>query len=347
MSDSIIVRLKPGLSRESAENSGTVCFSSARLPWTQPARLEIEDAFVRSYETIRAQYEALSGPGVVVAVLSPTGFEGLAIVSAKPETINVLTIGRHSHSNLFLSGDPSMSLRQGALIVYPFTRGEPVRFRILDLRASVPFVDERDTPFEALEADGPVFLRSGTNVFLIFPKREDAPAWPASPEEAWKAIPKRTYLEQVGLESADRARDVPPEGKSDGGSATLVLALPGPFMPSEKLLHMDEIPRGHLVIRCENREMRMVLGAAAVARGVLLGRDDRCDGSERAVLATPSISRVHALVIELAGKLYVVDAGSTNGVWHGHERVLFTRLATGDPVALSGTVATLEWGYSH
>jgi pSer/pThr/pTyr-binding forkhead associated (FHA) protein len=93
--------------------------------------------------------------------------------------------------------------------------------------------------------------------------------------------------------------------------------------------------------------MRMVLGAAAVARGVLLGRDHRCDGSERAVLATPSISRVHALVIELAGKLYVVDAGSTNGVWQGHHRVPFARLVTGEPVALSGTVATLVWGYSH
>src|SRR5262245_59479728 len=117
MSDSIIVRLKPGLTRDAAENPPTICFSSARLPWVQPARLEVEDAFLRGYETIRAQYEALSGPGVVVAVVSPTGFEGLAIVSAKPDTINVLTIGRHSHSSLFLSGDPSMSLRQGALIV--------------------------------------------------------------------------------------------------------------------------------------------------------------------------------------------------------------------------------------
>jgi hypothetical protein len=347
MSDSIIIRLKPGLSRDDADNSGTVFFSAALLPWNRPNRLEVEDAFVRGYEAIRSQHDGLSGPGVVVAVVSSNGFEGAATVSARRDAINVLTIGRHSHSNLFLAGDPSMSLRQGALIVYPFVPGEPVRFRILDLRASVPFVDERDTPFEALEANGPVFLRSGTNVFLVFPKRDDAPPWPASAEEAWKAIPERTYLEQVGLESADRPADVPPEPRADWSSSTLVLALPGPFMHSEKLLHTGEIPRGHLVIRCEDREMRMTLGAAAVARGVLLGRYDRCDGSERAVLATPSISRVHALVIELAGKLYVVDAGSTNGVWQDHERVPLARLAAGEPVALAGTVATLEWGYSH
>ena len=340
MSDSIVIRLKPGLSRGDADNSGTVCFS-----WAGVARPDTREPFLRSYEAIRAAYDGLSGPGVVVAVAGPNGFEGSASVPAKPDTINVLTIGRHSHSSLFVAGDLSMSLRQGALIVYPFRPGEAVRFRVLDLRASAPFVDERGTGCGALEADGPVFLRSGANTFFVLPKRPDAPPWPASAAEAWDAIPERTYLEQVGVECAERPMLL--EDDAEHRSPTLVLALPRPFMHGEKLLHAGETPRGHLVVRVEDREMTMVLGAAAVARGVLLGRYDRCDGSERAVLAAPSISRVHALVIELAGKLYVVDAGSTNGVWQDHERVPFARLGTGQPVALSGTVATLEWGYSH
>src|SRR5262245_41791240 len=342
MSDSIVIRLQPGLTRGDAVNSGTICFGWERLPWP-----EMREPFVQSYETIRAAYDGLSGPGVMLAVVGPNGFEGSATICAKPDTINVLTIGRHSHSDLFLSGDPSMSLRQGALIVYPFVAGEPVRFRILDLRASVPFRDERGTPFGALEANGPVFVRSGANAFFIFPKESGASPWPASAVEAWAALPERTYLEEVGLEEADRQHGAVVGGDADAGSPTLVLSLPGPFMDSEKLLHEDEVPRGRLVIRCEDREMTMLLGAAAVARGVLLGRDERCDGSQRAVLSSPSISRVHALVIELAGTLYVVDAGSTNGVWQDHERVRHARLVTGQPIALSGTVATLEWGYSH
>jgi hypothetical protein len=181
-------------------------------------------------------------------------------------------------------------------------------------------------------------------VFLILPKGEDTRPWPASAEDAWNAIPERAYLEQVGLERPDRPS--PPQA-TDYRSSTLVLSLPGPFMGTEKLLDTGEVPRGRLVIRCEGREMTMVLGASAITRGVLLGRYDRCDASDPSVLATPSISRVHALVVELAGRLYVVDAGSTNGVWESHQRVPFARLATGQPVALSGTVATLEWGYSH
>jgi FHA domain len=340
MSDSIVVRLKPGLSREDADNSGTICFT-----WPAPPLPAFREAFLGNYDAIRAQVEGLSGAGVVVAVVGPSGFEGSAAVSAKPGTINALTVGRHGRSNLFLSGDPSMSLRQGAVIVYPLVAGEAVRFRILDLRATLPFQDERGTPFEALEANGPVFLRSGRCVFFVFPKRPGAPAWPASAEEAWEAMPERSYLEEVGLESAGRPGALL-ESRPDH-APTLVLSLPGPYFESEKLLHPDESPRGRLVIRSEDGEMTLVLGAAAVSRGVLLGRYERCDGSRRPVLSNPSISRVHALVIELAGKLWVVDAGSTNGVWRGGERVPLTQLVTGPLVALAGTVATLEWSFSH
>jgi hypothetical protein len=341
MSDSIVVRLKPGLSRDDADNSGTICFT-----WPTPPRPDFREAFLGNYDTIRSQLAGLSGPGVVVAAIGPSGFEGSAAVSARPATINVLTVGRHSRSSLFLSGDPSMSLRQGAVIVYPLVPGETVRFRILDLRATLPFEDESGACFEALEANGPVFLRSGRCLFFVFPKEQGASPWPASAEAAWEAMPERTCLEEVGLDRAGRRPEGLPTPRPDRAQ-TLVLSLPGPFLEREKLLHEGESPRGQLVVRSNDGEMTLVLGAAAVARGVLLGRYERCDGSQRPVLSSPSISRVHALVIELAGKLYVVDAGSTNGVWRGGERVPLTRLITGQLVTLAGGVATLEWSFSH
>jgi FHA domain len=341
MSDSIVVRLKPGLSRDDADNSGTICFA-----WPTPPRPDFREAFLGNYGAIRSQVAGLSGPGVVMAAIGPSGFEGSAAVSASSETINVLTVGRHGRSGLFLSGDPSMSLRQGAVIVYPLVSGEGVRFRILDLRATLPFEDESGTRFEALEANGPVFLRSGRCLFFVFPREAGASPWPATAEAAWEAMPERTCLEEVGVDGAG--------GRPEGLLAprpdrvqTVVLSLPGPFLERERLLHEGESPRGQLVVRSQDGEMTLVLGAAAVARGVLLGRYERCDGSERPVLSSPSISRVHALVIELAGKLYVVDAASTNGVWRGGERVPQARLMSGELVALAGSVATLEWTFRH
>ena len=59
------------------------------------------------------------------------------------------------------------------------------------------------------------------------------------------------------------------------------------------------------------------------------------------------ISRVHALVIEIAGKLYAIDAGSTNGVWLGERRVLLAPLSPRTAVALAGDLASVEWSFTH
>ncbi|MGH9260076.1 MAG: FHA domain-containing protein, partial [Acidimicrobiales bacterium] len=90
-----------------------------------------------------------------------------------------------------------------------------------------------------------------------------------------------------------------------------------------------------------------LLGRTAAARGVLLGRYPRCDGGRLGVLCDPAISRVHALVIEIAGAHYVIDAGSTNGVWIGADRARMARLIPGLTVALAGGIATLEWNLDY
>lgn len=340
MSDSIVVRLKPGLSRDDADNPGTLCFA-----WSV-ARRAFRDVFIENYENIRSSREALSGPGVTVTVIGPSGFEGSAAISAKRDVVNVLTIGRHSHADLFLSGELLISLRQGAVIVYPLVADESVRFRVLDLRASSPFEDERGNGFEALEANGPVFLHAGPYSIFVFPRGPDSTRWSGSPEQIWDDIPERVYIEEFGVERAEehfRARSAGRGSRAE----TLALSLPGPSLEGERLLEKGEPARGQLVVRSAEGEMTLVLGRAAATRGVLLGRYDRCDGSRLGVLSDRAISRVHALVIEIAGKLYAVDAGSTNGLWVGGSRVPLAGLRPGMPVALAGQVATLEWAFRH
>jgi hypothetical protein len=341
MSDSIVVRLKPGLSRDDADNASTLFRT-----WPEKKRSAFRDVFVQNYESIRSSREALSGPGVTVTVIGPSGFEGTAAIAANGDAINALSIGRHSHANLFLSGEMRMSLRQGAVILYPLGDEDRVRFRVLDLRASIPFEDERGTRVAALEADGPVFLRSGAYSVFVFPRGRRSAPWSKAPERAWEDIPQRVYLEERSFGPAEeRFRD-----RATGrrrSEETLAVALPGPSLGHETLLEEGEPASGRLTVRSAEGEMTLALGRAAATRGVLLGRYARCDGSNSAVLSGCAISRVHALVVEIAGQLYAVDAGSKNGLWLNGNRVPLARLRPGVPIALARTAATLEWSFLH
>ena len=340
MTDSIVVRLKPGLSRDEADNASTLFRA-----WPERARPAFRDVFVQNYESIRSSREALSVPGVTVTVIGPSGFEGTAAVAAKPDSINALSIGRHSHAHLFLAGEMLMSLRQGAVILYPLD-GDRVRFRVLDLRASIPFEDERGTRVAALEADGPLFLRAGAYSIFVFPRGRRSEPWSKAPERVWDEIPERVHLEERRFEPAEeRFRE---RSRSRARSEdTLAISLPGPSLEHEILREEDEPPRGRLVVRSAEGEMTLTLGRDAARRGVLLGRHARCDGSRSDVLSGPAISRVHALVIEIASQLYAVDAGSKNGLWSRKARVPVAALRPGAPVALARTAATLDWSFLH
>lgn len=303
-------------------------------PDKREARPDFREIFDRHYDAIHSCHEPLVDAGVVVTAIGPSGFEGSAVIPARLDRISVITIGRHSQADLFLSQDPTMSLRQGTVIVYPHAEGDSVRFRIIDLRAVHPFEDELARRFEALEAEGPVFLRAGAYTLFVFPKESGSPF---CLEMVWEDLPERIYLEEAVLGHRFVSQFSRRAAVNSGRT------LPGPVFDHERLLNDHEDARGQLVVRSAEGEMTLVLGRAAAARGVLLGRYQRCDGSRLGVLNDAAISRVHALVIEIAGTLYAVDVGSSNGLWAGRERVSVVSLVPGLRVGLAGDVATLEW----
>lgn len=55
----------------------------------------------------------------------------------------------------------------------------------------------------------------------------------------------------------------------------------------------------------------LAVDLAMATRGVLLGRDPRCD----VIVADPCASRVHAAVLGIDGVPHLIDVGSSNGTW--------------------------------
>lgn len=311
-------------------------------------RMSMREQFSKHYDKIREWLDAHSGrSGVVLVAMSRDAVHGAAFLAAKEDAVSTAILGRHSEADLRLQEDASISLRHVALLLFPdqgTSRG--IRYRLLDLRTATAFLDERGKRLRALEADGPAFVQLGRYTLLIFPTSEADEPWPGDAEPAWACVPDRLYLDEVETEEkareweadSDRAweiEDLP--GLSE--PPTLVHNVAGPQMAVHELVDKEESVLGKILITSSRGAATIVLGRRAVQNGILLGRSRRCDAGK--ILSNRTISRVHILIIEIAGKLYAIDTASSNGVFRDEEQERATRLEPGEKLSLSD-VATIE-----
>lgn len=347
-----IVELRRGVEREEADNRRTGVMIADALPTLPFARL-----FPIAWPELRRLLCSFTVPGVVVVAVDAIArrVAGSLCLAAKVDSANAAVIGRHGHCDLYLEGDPALSLRHMALVVSPLAAGvkaPQVSFRALDLRTRSAFLDEHGRRLESVIAEGATFLAAGSHALFILVSGED-PVWPESAAEAWKCIPERVYLDEIDAEP-DRWRrrrkggapgapgaveeptdggpelaegtgvvDVAPpkprgtrsESGGDPNRITLVRTQPGPARAKVSLLGDDDREIGALTLSAKGKSQKIAIGERAAAAGILLGRYDRCDTHGATVVSHHGISRVHLLVLTVGDALYAIDTGSTNGTF--------------------------------
>lgn len=198
------MHLHDGQDRDHADNSHTRVVLVDRGPWTS-----FEAMFLTTWSELRRIGTSFGTPGVAVAAVDMLRrrVAGSMCVAAKPDHANSAIIGRHSQCDLFLDGDPALSLRHLAVLVHPLrARGGPsgtdIVYRIVDLRTGTAFTNEHGRRLEAVTAEGPMFLACG-NYALFFLVTGDPSAWPERAADAWAGIPERVY---VGEQEAEPDR---------------------------------------------------------------------------------------------------------------------------------------------
>lgn len=329
-------------------NDKTVLGASVEELSAETAKLSLRELFIKHYGPIRDWLEAHSNRrGIALLAVSPESLRAAAFVAAKSDMLSTAVVGRHSKADLRL-GDKDLSLRHVALLLFPTdATGEGCRYRLLDLRSATAFVDERGKRLRALEADGPAFVHLGRYVLFVFVTGANVTPWPADAEEAWRSIPDRLYLDEVETDEKPREWEADSDRAWEAEalpalsqSPTLLHSKAGPEMPVHELLDEDEAAFGEMLVTSRRGAAKVLLGRGAVESGILLGRSRRCDAGR--VLSERSISRVHLLIIEIAGVLYAIDTASSNGIFEHDDRERATRLEPGSPVSLSD-VARVEW----
>lgn len=212
-----MVHLHAGQDRDHAENTRTGVIIVDRVP-----RAPFEALFLTTWPELRRIATSFGQPGVAVAAVDMTRrrVSGSLCVAAKPGHANSAIIGRHSQCDLFLDGDPAMSLRHLAVLVHPLRAsdgpsGTDVVYRVVDLRTGTAFADEHGRRLEAVTAEGPMFLACG-NYALFFLVTGDPSAWPEDADDAWACIPERVY---VGEQEAEPDRWKRRRGRRAGPDA--------------------------------------------------------------------------------------------------------------------------------
>lgn len=351
-----VIELAAGQDRRGAENLRTVAVIDP--PWTpQPGHPPQRTAMQRLAYLWPQVHRAIAGgvgPGVAVVAVdtSRDRVAGSMWIAAKPGAINAGIVGRHGQCDLFLDGDGSMSLRHLVVIVDPARDwggpgGSDVRYRLLDLRTSTAFCDEEGRRLEAITALGPAFVRVGRYLLYCFPTGVED--WPAEADAALAAMPERIYIEDRDAEP-DQWQRRRPSRLAEGSKVhdplvssmrTQVTAVPGPARARVDVVD-DQPAMGRLEIRSRLGADAVPVGELAAQRGILLGRYSRCDTAGATSLALERISRVHVIVVAVEGRLWMIDAASTNGMTTDGHDVRVQPLRPDAEVELGG-VGTVRW----
>jgi hypothetical protein len=311
-----------------------------------------KDLFLQHYDRIRAVCEEFEEQGLALVAIDQMGVAATACVAAKPDQINTAIIGRHGQADLFLDGDPSLSLRHLVLILHPRQEGEDLRFRLLDLRTQLSFEDENGRRLEALEAEGPMFVRSGIFAIFFLPTGDELP-WPDDPQAGWECIPERIFFDDEPAEPDRwerrrlRARlggDQPrPAASRRRGATTRVQTFRGPSLARRRLVEEDEEPLGELRFNSSEGSTAITIGRRAATEGILVGRYERCDTEGLPVLSNIGISRVHLLLVEIDNQLYAIDTASTNGVFYQKEEARVVQLEYDQELVIGDNLASIRW----
>ncbi|HEY6177114.1 MAG TPA: hypothetical protein VIX73_21805, partial [Kofleriaceae bacterium] len=280
---------------------------------TSKPRRAFRELFVSAYPGFATHCREVNEPGVaLVAVDESTGRPmGLVRLLARVQRHVAAIIGRHDECDLYLNAHARLALRHLAIVLDPVQDWRPganVRYRVLDLRTTDGFADENDRSLRGLRCEGPGLLRCGGYALFIMPLG-DPTDWPSDAHDAWAFLPERVYfdeLEKSPLGSVRRAPRAPqlPSLSNAITHRSLIIRTHGPRDTTDGLIESGDIA-GTLELIGPRSRGTIRIGHDELCDGVLIGRYARCSNAQLA--DDPSLSRVHALLIQIDDAILTID----------------------------------------
>lgn len=363
---------------DQVRGTGTNNVTCLRPTSSPRLRRSFRELFIGAYASFAPRCREVNEPGIaLVAVDEASGrCMGLVRLLARIQRHVAAIIGRHDECDLYLHAHARLALRHLAIIVDPVSdwrRGANVRYRVLDLRTTDGFADENDRSLRGLRCEGPGLLRVGGYALFALPLGEPTD-WAVSPEDAWAFLPERVYFDElersaegsvqrvprgslgphspsVALPAAAMARPsnvpVPVPGKpapvlsNAVTHRSLIISTHGPHDTSDGGLGETGGAAGTLELVGPKNRGTIRIGHDELRDGVLIGRYARCNNAQLA--DDPSLSRVHALLIQIDDAIIAIDTASLNGTRAANQPKSRLIQLHGDTELVLGTSTRARW----
>jgi hypothetical protein len=308
-------------------------------------RKSMRELFCGAYDAFASKCRAVDEPGIaIVAVHERSGrAQGLVLLRARVERYVAAIVGRHDQCDMYLTASESLALRHLAIVMDPvasWKRGDStVRYRVLDLRTTEGFHDETGRPLRGLRCEGPGLLRVADYALFILPVG-DPTDWAPDPKEAWSFLPERVYFDELESCGEGSFTKLP----KPGAKTSSIIRMPGIRDTAVGLVQRGKTAAGTLELRGAHTGGYLDIGHKELLDGVLLGRYPRCNGA--GFSDDPSLSRVHALLIQIDETLLVIDTASRNGTRRsGHSEARVVEVI-GDTELVLGTSTRVRWRWT-
>jgi hypothetical protein len=306
--------------------------------------------FLRVYPRLRAILRRAAAPSFLLACEGPWGGVDHTTLPLCDQDSSHRVLGRHTACDVFLGKDPSLSLRHLLASAWLDAEGTP-QLRVLDLGGEVKMRLHNGTQSAGFRTDGPCVASLGASaLFLLL---VDGREWPDDPHEAWDLLAAREVLEQhESRNDTEFIRTVRPRlrlvrpapeailsGSDDNSTLIVQLAAPS------ELLELPPDSPGAIGYLTLPGDRFVRLSPSDLARGVLVGRYERCELGGALFSDANTVSRVHlCLALDPTG-LWAIDTCSTNGTWHEGNPIQAIKVGASATFTLGGQ--PLTWQLHH
>ncbi len=280
---------------------------------SRPAHVDLREAYGFARGIARIQpLNAQARPGHRLVWVRRAEFSCTTLVAADDA---FAVVGRHTQCSVVLPEDPFVALRHVLVRSIALPAGG-VALRMLDLHTGIGFVLPDGSTRTSILAEGPIAVGLGEYALVALPTESKGDELPGEMPPPVVDMPTavRDQLEALAHAMSPYRVNARPVNRT-----SRITLMPSPVMVGEPLPpNLDRLTSGGrhaLTLFRGQRSATMMITEEDLARGVVIGRSEKCHSEMLRRITDESTSRVHVLVLREGEVVYAYDLASTQGTY--------------------------------